>query len=188
VRIFDNFIEKVGQIPTWSIEPPESLQKVLGDHLSEYKKGMVNESQGYGIGAFAYYRRIVETIIGQLLDDIGELIKDEPDHKDYMGKLANVMESKSAENRIAVVKDLLPSVLRQGGMNPLAELHDALSQGMHAKTDEECLEYAAMVRECLVFLVEEVSARKKRAQGYVASMHALKEKLAKKGKTKTHPK
>ena len=26
------------------------------------KKGLINESQGYGIGAFAYYRRIVEVV------------------------------------------------------------------------------------------------------------------------------
>ena len=37
-------------------------------------KGLVSESQGYGIGAFAYYRRIVEEIIDEMLKQIGDLI------------------------------------------------------------------------------------------------------------------
>ena len=56
-------IQKTGQYPPWLIEPTESLRAALGERLDVYKKGLINESQGYGIGAFAYYRRIVEDLI-----------------------------------------------------------------------------------------------------------------------------
>src|SRR5262245_14512595 len=62
----DNYgysVTKVGQYPPWSIEPPAVIKKALGRHLPDYRKGLVCESQGYGIGAFAYYRRIVEATI-----------------------------------------------------------------------------------------------------------------------------
>ncbi len=77
-------ITKVGQYPPWSIEPEPGIGDALGDHLKEYKKGLICESQGFGIGAFSYYRRIVETLIDSLLDDIGDLIKGETDHAEYM--------------------------------------------------------------------------------------------------------
>jgi hypothetical protein len=179
---------KIGQDPPWSIEPTDAVKKALGGHIGNYKKGLINESQGYGIGAFAYYRRIVEEIIGELLDEIGDLIKEQPDHADYLAKLATVKDSKSAEKRIEVVKDLLPSVLRQRGINPLGELHDALSRGLHAESDVECLNLAGIVRECLVFLIEQVSARKKQGEAYATNIQALRKKLDKEGKAKTDPK
>ena len=71
------WVQKIGQHPPWSIEPSADVKHALGDKLPNYKKGLISESQGYGIGAFAYYRRIVETTIDVLLDDIHTLIEGE---------------------------------------------------------------------------------------------------------------
>jgi len=129
---------KVGQYPPWSIEPSKDLKDVLGEHESTYKKGTICESQGYGIGAFAYYRRIVENIIAQMLADIATLI--DPDKRDtYEAALASVSASIVAAEKINVVKDMLPANLRPGGINPLATLHDALSVGIHTLDDEDCM-------------------------------------------------
>ena len=112
-------VMKVGQYPPWSIEPEPSVKVALGVHLEDYKKGKINESQGYGVGAFAYYRRIVENLIDDLLNDIGELLRGDADHAAYVTKLADVRECHTAEAKIDVVKDLIPAPLRQGGSNPL---------------------------------------------------------------------
>ena len=66
----EKWIIKVGQEPAWSIDIEPYLEKIFGKYVNDYKKGLINESQGYGIGAFAYYRRIVEVIIDELLNDI----------------------------------------------------------------------------------------------------------------------
>lgn len=78
--------------------------------------------------------------------------------------------------KIELVKDLLPPILRPEGMNPLAALHSALSQGLHAESDEECLDLAQHCREVLVFLVNQVAASKDTAKSFTSSMRKLLDK------------
>jgi hypothetical protein len=40
------------------------------------------------------------------------------------------------------IKQAIPQVLLINGSNPLALLHKALSEGLHAGTDDDCLEIA----------------------------------------------
>lgn len=89
LRIGDNCdsVTKVGQWPAWSITLDPGLARMLGDHVATYRKGLVCESQSYGIGAFAYYRRIVERLIDRLLNDIADLIP-EPERENYTAALA----------------------------------------------------------------------------------------------------
>lgn len=58
------------------------MVRALGDHASSYKKGLICESHGYGIGAHAYYRRIVENIVNWLLEQVGDLLASE-EHAGY---------------------------------------------------------------------------------------------------------
>ena len=166
------YVMKVGQEPAWDISIDRALEKALGDRVEYYKKGLINESQGYGIGAFAYYRRVVEEIIGELLTEIGDLLAGE-EHKEYLSALEKVKQSRVAQDKIAFVKDLLPPILRPGNMNPLSTLHSILSEGLHEQDDEACINRAAAVREALEFLVSQVSARKAAARKYTNSMRVL---------------
>jgi hypothetical protein len=61
-------------------------------------------------------------------------------------------------------------------MNPLGVLHSALSEGLHAESDDKCLEQAAVVREVLVFLVNQVHASKASAKSFTEGMRKLLEK------------
>lgn len=170
-----SYIIKVGQHPSWEISMDRNLEKMLGAHSEYYKKGLICESQGYGIGTFSYYRRIVEEIIDQLLIDITDLITEE-EHKNYIRALEEVKKTIVAQDKIKLVKDLLPSTLRPGGINPLSVLHDILSKGLHSQNDEECMELAMTIREPLVFLVNEVIARKSSAKNFTVGMRKLLEK------------
>jgi len=174
-------IMKVGQSPPWTIDPEPAVAQALGKHLNEFKKGKINESQGYGIGAFAYYRRIVEELIAELLNDMLAFIPNEKEHQVFRDALEKVKDDIRADVRIDAVKELVPDVLRPGGINPLAVLHSALSQGIHAKSDEACLDLAAEVRESLTFLIEQLTRTKENAKTYQASMKALQEKRSKGG-------
>jgi hypothetical protein len=136
---------------------------------------LVCESQSYGIGAFAYYRRIVEEIINELLDEITDLIP-EAEKPAYEEALAKAKETRVTQDKIDLVKDLLPPILRPDGMNPLGVLHSALSEGLHGQTDEHCLELAEQLRQVLVFLVNQVSATRTAAKSFTASMRTLLDK------------
>jgi hypothetical protein len=174
----NEFIMKIGQYPPWDIRPDSNLEKMLGGHVDLYKKGLVCESQGYGIGGFGYYRRIVEDMIGQLLDDLAVFMSG-TEKEEYVSALERVRATPIAQDKIALVKDLLPPVLRPGGINPLSVLHEILSQGLHEASDEVCMELAAGVRDALVFLVDQIEATKERRAGFTASMQKLLDRKAK---------
>ena len=168
----DKYVMKVGQEPPWDISIDRALAKALGDRVGYYKKGLINESQGYGIGAFAYYRRVVEEIIDELLTEIGDLLAGE-EHEEYLSALEQVKQTRVTQDKIKVVKDLLPPSLRPENMNPLSILHGVLSEGLHGRDDEECIRRATTVREVLEFLVRGVSARKAEASRFTESMQKL---------------
>lgn len=163
------FLMKVGQYPAWEIHGEPNVEKLLGQHSGYFKKGLICESQGYGIAAFAYYRRIVEEIIDELLEEITDLISGQ-DQSEYLVALEKTKKTIVAQEKIALVKDMLPPILRPDGMNPLSVLHSTLSEGLHSKPDDECLEVAMAAREILVFLVNQVAASKASSKSFTESM------------------
>ncbi len=170
------WIRKVGQNPPWEIVMDGKLGSVLGSFAEMYRKGLTCESQGYGIGAYSYYRRIVEEIIDTLLDSITELIETTESKEKYTEALRGAKNKKNAEDKIQIVKDLLPPSLRPDKINPLNIIYSALSEGLHAKTDEECLELADSIRKSLVFLVNQLLTQKESKKEFTESMKKLLEK------------
>jgi len=107
-------------------------------------------------------------VIDRLLQDIeGLLLGDERDN--YSAALVKAKETKVTSDKIALVKDLLPPILRSGGITPLSVLHETLSEGLHDKTDEDRMGLAATAREALVVLVNQVSATKNAGSKFAES-------------------
>lgn len=173
------YVRKVGQVPPWEIKTENNIEKLLGEHANYFNKGLVNESQSYGIGAFAYYRRITEEIIEKLLFQIEELIPS-ADKEKYQEALAETKKTRVTEEKINLVKDLLPDTLKPDGINPLAILHSTLSIGLHSESDEKCLEYADKIRKSLVFLVNRILRAKNENQEFSASLKDLLEEKSEK--------
>jgi hypothetical protein len=171
---------KIGQFPPWNTQIDKNLSKILGTHAENYKRGLTCESQSYGIGAYAYYRRIIEEIIDALLDSIEDLFN-EPERRDYKDALNETKKTIVAKEKIALVKDLLPASLRPNGINPLNILHNILSEGIHTKTEEECLEIASTIRETLLYLVNQVIQTKESSKQFTDSMRKLLAKKSKRG-------
>lgn len=170
------FAMKVGQYPAWSIAPPKELRPMLGKYLDLYKRGSICESQGYGIGAFSYYRRIVENIIDELLNEVAGLLEPEEQCK-YREALSQVGASKNATDKIEVVKELLPGSLRPGGVNPLQLLHSALSVGIHAAEEDDCLALGEGIRQSLVMLCKHVALAKQDRSDFVAGIQSVRQRL-----------
>jgi len=170
-------VVKVGQYPEWDISISKQLQKSLGDKEEIYKRGLICESQGYGIGAVAYYRRTIEEIINTLLTSISELISEENEEgmKEYKEALKKTRESRRIEEKISLVQDLIPPSLKPEGVNPMKKLYSALSEGIHGKGDEECLLIAEGIRTSLEFLISEAMERKSRVKKFTKTMQKLPE-------------
>lgn len=172
-------IYKVGQYPEWEIKLDKNLEKTLKKHSKTFRKGLVCESQGYGIGAFAYYRRITEQIIDEMLDSITELI--EVDNLErYKVALELTKKTRVTQEKIELIKDLLPSILKPNGVNPLGVLHSELSEGLHAESDEACLENAEHIKGILIFLINQIIQSKEAAKQFTGSMKSLLDKKSKK--------
>lgn len=170
-----DYCYKFGQYPEWEIKMDKNLEITLGKHTKTFRKGLVCESQGYGIGAFAYFRRITEQIIDELLDSITDLI-DVENREKYLSALAATKKTRVTQEKIDLVKDMLPSILRPSGLNPLGVLHSELSEGIHANTDEACLENANHIKNILIFLINQIIASKEASKQFTSGMKALLEK------------
>ena len=99
----------------------------------------------------------------------------------YLVALEATKRTRVTQEKIDLIKDLLPSILRPNGMNPLGVLHSELSEGLHAESDETCLENASHIKDILVFLIIQIIASKQAAKQFTYSMQAL---LQKKSSTK----
>jgi hypothetical protein len=170
-----DYIYKFGQYPEWEIKLDKNLENILGRHSKTFRKGLVCESQGYGIGAFAYFRRIIEEIIDELLDSISDLIDTENKER-YLAALEATKKTRVTQEKIDLVKDLLPSILKPNGMNPLGVLHSELSEGLHAATDESCLENASHIKGILTFLINQIITSKEAGKQFTSSMKSLLDK------------
>jgi hypothetical protein len=93
--------EKIGQFPPYELEISEDVEEHLGDLAAFYKKGLICESQSYGIGAFAYYRRVVESIIKKLFDEAAQLLE-EPDRSKFQEAIVVIEKDKNAADKIKI--------------------------------------------------------------------------------------
>lgn len=171
-NFYDGFTWKVGQTPAWEIDIDKNLEKALGKDIDLYKKGLVSESQSYGIGSYAYFRRVTENVIDELLNSITTLI-DEKDKEKYEKALLKVKNTMVTETKIELVQSLLPLSLQPNGINPLKSLHATLSDGIHNKTDDECLELADTIKTILIYLLEEIRNRNDKAKLFTDKMKKL---------------
>jgi hypothetical protein len=166
-------IQKVGQFPPIRLEIESGLKPLLDESNADlFSKGLTAEGHGFGIGAFAYYRRVVENIIGKLLASVATFAEQEGNLK-FREALEGATEQPRASDKIEAVKDLLPASLRPGGFNPLGKLYEVLSGGIHALTDEECLASAEALRVVLSGLVSSIAQQNAAQAGYRSAANKL---------------
>jgi hypothetical protein len=145
---------KFGEIPAYGLPTPNRLLSLFGDDRNQFLKGRRAENQAMGFGAFAYYRRVVESHKDQILDEIIKVSgKIAPE---MVGKLEAAKAADQFLKAMDSVKDALPQALFIRGHNPLTLLHSALSKGLRANNDKQCLEAARDVRIVLTELVDRV--------------------------------
>jgi len=148
---------KFGEQPPFGPITPTRLLTLLGDQRDLFLKGRRCENQGLGIGAFSYYRRVVEHQKGRILDEVIKVSEKIGVPRDILDLLAQARNETQFSKSISLVKDAIPQALLISGHNPLTLLHNALSSGLHEDTDEGCLALAQAVRVVLVDLSERLS-------------------------------
>lgn len=150
---------KFGELPRKDLERDAILQKFFSDDSDNYEKATVCLANGYGIAAFVYYRRIIEHNIDKLLDLIKDDIGTTDQHSDLLKSISLLREESPMSEKISIANKSLPDYLIPDGLNPLGRLYQILSEGIHSLSDQECLERSNIVKECIKFLISELTSR-----------------------------
>lgn len=148
---------KLGELPFFGPPVPSRVISLIGPDREIFIRGRRAENQGLGIGAFAYYRRVVENQKGRLITEIAKVAKRLGATPEVLTKFEAAARETQFSRAIDEIRGAIPPVLLINTHNPLALLHSALSEGLHARTDEECLELATSVRVVLTELAERIS-------------------------------
>jgi hypothetical protein len=90
------------------------------------------------------------------------------------------MQEKRFATKIDYAGDLLPASLRpEGKPNPMAILHELASDGLHGKSDEECVDIFDACRETFEYVFGKMRIETEEAKKFVKGMAELADKRAK---------
>lgn len=132
----DTSMMKIGQYP--------SVADMTFPKLDAYKHVISKEDRkelgtaiglfasGVGAGSYVYLRRILERIIYKAKETAGDTVNDE-----------KFEQAKMAE-RIKMLEGYLPETLTKNTI-----IYGILSKGIHELSEEECLRYFPVVKECI---------------------------------------
>ncbi len=148
---------KLGEHPTFGPILPSKLIALIGPDRELFLKGRRCESQGLGIGAFAYYRRVVESQKTRILERIIGVAERVGASSEMIDVLSHAKQETQFSKALDMAKNAMPQLLLINGHNPLTLLHSALSDGLHAKDDATCLELAHDIRVVLGELSERMA-------------------------------
>lgn len=148
---------KFGELPPFGPPTPSRLVSLIGPDRDALLKGRRCENQSLGIGAFVYYRRVVENQKARILGEIRKVAEKIGVDQGKIDILAKAEKETQFSRALTMAKDAIPESLLINGHNPLALLHGALSEGVHAMSDDECLEIAGSIRVVLGELSERLT-------------------------------
>lgn len=148
---------KFGEIPPFGPPTPARLIKLIGPDREAFLSGRRCENQGLGIGAFVYYRRVVENQKVRILQEIRKVATKVGAKPEAIKLLEDAEKEIQFTRAMDMAKPGLPESLLIDGHNPLGLLHSALSEGVHELEDEECLILAGSIRVVLSELSERIA-------------------------------
>lgn len=169
-------IWKIGEWPQYGQKPPARVERLLQKDRKLFLLGYRAEQEGFGLGAAAYYRRVVERQKDRIFDRMIKVASVLPGHDDLVAELTEAKGQTQFANAIASIKSAIPEILRINGHSPLQLLHQAISADLHDGTDEEFLANATDFRLVLVDLVERMDLAIRDDGELKAAVHRLTSK------------
>lgn len=171
----NGYLFKFGEEPPFGPPTPAKVISLIGGERDYFLKGRRCENQGLGIAAFAYYRRVVENQKGRILAEVHRVAARLGAAEEVLSELVAAQAEVQFSKAIESIKHAIPQILLINGHNPLMLLHSALSEGLHATTDDECLQLATSIRIVLTELVDRMNvALKDEAELTGAVNHLMK--------------
>jgi hypothetical protein len=170
----EGIASKLGETPPFGPATPARVISLIGPDRELFLQGRRAENRGMGIGAFAYYRRVVENQKTRIIGEIAKVAAKLGAKPDVLKEFEAAAKETQFSKALDKIKHGIPeTLLIDGQHNPLTLLHDALSQGLHADTDEECLAIAQAIRVVLTELAERISEALKKKEELTTAVTRL---------------
>lgn len=158
-------VRKVGQRPPSSIEIKPVVRRALGEDAELYTRARICLNQGYGIGACAYMRRLLENQINPLLEAIHELRQQQRAKPAELNAIKKVIRSHSFDGKLRLANKHAPPELIVEGVNPLTVIFNAFSRGIHQLDEDDAVARASGLLGALDIVIEHLSrVREQRAE------------------------
>ena len=164
---------KYGEDPAFGPPTPSRAITLIGPDRDQFLKGRRCENQGLGVGAFVYYRRVIESQKNRILDEIMRVSRHLGAEEALLSELEQAKKETQFSKGVEAIKHALPQSLLVNGHNPLLLLHSALSAGVHELTDDQCLELAASARVLLIEFAERMAQAMKDEAELTNAIHRL---------------
>ena len=147
---------KVGEWPPFGPKVSAQVISILGENKDLFLMGRRAEIHGLGIGALAYYRKVVERQKNHIIDEIIRVVRRTGSHETQIEKLKSAKMEKGFKDAVELISDALPQALLISGYNPLALLDQAITKGVYVQHDSDALKLATALRRILSELAERV--------------------------------
>lgn len=159
------FIRKIGQYPapeTSGLKLPGEIADFLNEKSCEfYTKGLKNLDLGYGTGAIAYFKRMIQNEIEGVIAAISNPYS--PDSNKIAEALYAYKEDRLKTKFIEGIAPYLPDSLKEHGANILLVLHDAVSINIHELTEKECIKKSKDIDTLFRYLLRKINAERNEA-------------------------
>jgi hypothetical protein len=168
----DNLFVKIGQYPALEERIPASLSAALSkEDAAMYKNALRMRNFNLGLAAIAYMRRVVENKINDILEVLHEAASTHNAPADILARHDEMKAERRFSVKVDYAGELLPPALRPRGLpNPMAVLHDLASDGLHARSDEECVAIFDRCRATFEYVFGKVRIETEEAKNFVKSM------------------
>ena len=120
---------KYGEFPPYGPHVSSKLIELIGPDKNLFLQGRRCENQGLGIGAFTYYRRVVENQKNSILGEIVAVSEKMGVTEDKIKTLREAINETRFGKALDLAKNVIPASLLIEGHNPMRLLYRALSQG-----------------------------------------------------------
>jgi hypothetical protein len=152
------WIYKHGEDPAYGIDVPNEMRALLKEDAKLLEKALKCEAASLGIGAFVYYRRILENMKERLFDEVIEVAKRIDAGDEAIQWLNRARADRQFTKSIREIKSTGLHAIYIEGHNPLTLLYEEVSDGVHSGTDEENLASAQRIRVVLAHLAGRLEA------------------------------
>lgn len=158
VLITDGNILKIGQYPSYTSNEVQDVRKyknLISKYYPELTKSINAYSQGMGVGAFVYLRRILEHLVESRFTG------------DKSWKFDEKFKAVEAAEQL-IPEELGPAKLR---------IYSVLSKGVHEYTEEECMELYLVVKYVVERMLDIELEKQENKRKAAAAIAAINNKL-----------